>query len=111
MCVFLGYMPEKQIVSLVGADLKGQDLRDKDFTGYVLNGTDLRGAQLYGASISLTCDTFDGVLLDDEQVATFLLMLRLSGSNLKWKSAIYNAVESVVGAPKARAITRLLKVV
>ena len=60
---------------MAGRDLSSLDLRGADFTQSALFGTDLRGSQLHGCAISIDCATFEGVKLDDRQVAMFLLLL------------------------------------
>jgi uncharacterized protein YjbI with pentapeptide repeats len=72
---------------LVGADLRGADLRLADLTGADLTGADLhradlrrcivRQAQLDRASVTLACETFDGVAIDGGSLRQLLSLLRL----------------------------------
>jgi hypothetical protein len=103
-------MPELD-TSLVGKDLSGRDLRHKDLTKKVLFKTNLRGAKLYGAEISVRCETFDGVELDDDQVSLLLLMLAEADIDPAWEEGLRSLVKSVVGDQKSQAIGRYLKVV
>ena len=79
-------------VSLAGQDLRHRDCRGTDFTDKVLFQTDLRGARLRGAHFTLDCATFDGVKLDDRQVALFLLLLLKADIDPAWSEPLLAAV-------------------
>ena len=96
--------------SLVGQDLSGRDLRKHDFTGRVLFGTDLRGCRLRGAKLSLDCETFVGLKLDDDNVATLLTMLAQMDVDPQWTTGLQALIERVVGTDRAAAIARLVQV-
>jgi hypothetical protein len=91
--------------SLTGADLSNKDLRYFDFRDKVLFGTDLRGSKLYGASFSINCATWDGVKLDNDQVAWLLLLI--SKADTPWSGKIRTLARDVVGLTRFRLIERL----
>lgn len=103
------YVTQNQ--SLVGKDLRGHDLRNYDFSGHVMFGADLRGANLRGAKVSLDCATFDGVQLDDNQVAMLLMMFSQAQVNQRWVDGLRELVGSIAGADRLRAIERLIRVI
>ena len=78
--------------SLAGTDLRGVDCRTTDFTNKVLFQTDLRGARLRGAHFTLDCATFDGLKLDDRQVALFLLLLMKAEIDPAWRPSLLEVV-------------------
>lgn len=97
--------------SLVGADLREADLRHQDLRGKVLFQADLRGANLYNTGVSLRCQTFDGVKLDDQQFAQLLLMLQTADVNPKFQVGVRDLVKRVVGEDRYKALYRWLKLV
>jgi hypothetical protein len=97
--------------ALIGKDCSGQDFRNKDLTGNVLFGTDMRGAKLNGVRVSLECKTFDGVQLDDSQVAVFLLMLQTADINPEWQDGLRDLVRRVSGEKAFETLSRYLKIV
>ena len=94
-----------------GIDLRDADLRHKNLAGKVLFGTDLRGAQLTGLRISLECATFDGVKLDDTQVAMLLLMVSLADVNPEWVDGLRGLVKHVTGDKQFLALERFLRII
>jgi hypothetical protein len=71
--------------------------------------TDLRRAKLYGAKISLTCDTFDGVKLDETQMATLLLMIAQAHMpTTAWLDGIRDLVASEIGVKELDKLERYL---
>jgi hypothetical protein len=97
--------------SLVGADLRDADLRHVDLRGKVLFQADLRGANLYNTGISLRCQTFDGVTLDNDQVAQLLLMLQTADIDPKAQVGMRDLVKRLVGEAKYKALFKWLKLV
>jgi len=95
--------------SLTGADLSGADFRHMDLSGKILFGTDLRGANLYDAKISLTCETFDGVKLDNTQFAKLLLMLQMADVDPKFQVGLRDLVRRVTGDTHFTALQRWLR--
>lgn len=93
-----------------GADFSHQDLRNRNFAGKVLFGTDLRHAKLKGLRISLECATFDGVKLDDLQMATLLMMVSLADVNPDWVDGVRELVKRVTGTSQFEALERYLRV-
>lgn len=91
--------------SLAGKDLRGQDLRGFDFTGKVLFGTDLRGAKLYGAMFSAQCANWEGLKLDNDQVAWLLLLI--SKIDAPHTRSLRALARDVVGVERFRQIERL----
>jgi hypothetical protein len=96
--------------SLAGKNLSGRDLRGTDLSARVLFGTDLRGCQLKGVKVSVDCRTFDGVKLDDIQVAMLLKLFAQADIAPEWIAGIHELVERVTSHDRAKAIDRLLKV-
>ncbi len=95
--------------SLTGVDLTGADLRHLDLSGKILFGTDLRGANLHDTKISLTCETWDGVKLDDIQVAKLLLMIQMADINPKFQVGLRDLVRRVTGDTHFTALSRWLR--
>jgi hypothetical protein len=93
----------------VGKDLTNEDLRHHDLSGKILFNTDLRGSNLHGVRISLECSTFDGVKLDDEQVAKLLLMLSLADINPKFQVGLRDLTRRVTGDKFFAALQRYLQ--
>lgn len=89
--------------------LTSQNLANVDLTDQVLFGADLQGKQLYGVKIRLTCDTFDGVKLDNRQVALLLLMMGLTDTDPRWKRGLHQLVLSVIGEREYRILTRYIQ--
>lgn len=83
---------------LAGRDLSRQDLRSRDLTGHVLYRTQLTGSNLYGAKITLSCDTFDGVVLDNQQVALLLGLLLMADIGDAAKADIRGAMTNILGS-------------
>lgn len=103
------YMSSTGDTSLTGQDLSGADLRHIDLADKILFGTDLRGADLYDARITLKCETFDGVKLDDTQVAKLLLMFQLADINPKFQVGLRDLVRRVTGDRHFTALQRWLR--
>jgi hypothetical protein len=101
------------MVETMTKDLAGQDLRNQDLSERTMFGVDLRGAKLYGAKVSLKCEQFDGVKLDDDQMAQLLLMIAESDTdvNTGWYSEIHQAVRSCLGRERYQAHCRLLRLI
>lgn len=97
--------------SLVGADLREADLRHVDLRGKVLFQADLRGANLYDTGVSLRCQTFDSVKLDDTQVCQLLLMIQSADINPKLQVRLRDTVRAILGEDKYKVMTRWLKIV
>lgn len=95
--------------SLTGEDLRDADLRHIDLSGKILFQTDLRGANLYNAKVSLKCETFDGVKLDNEQMAKLLLMISMADVDPKFQVGLRDLVRRVTGDAHFRALERWLK--
>jgi hypothetical protein len=93
----------------IAKDLSKQDLRGRDFTNQVLFETDLRGARLYGLQISANCATFDGLKLDDENVALLLMMIGQANIDPRWTTGLEALVLDIVGDRRMRAIRTLMK--
>lgn len=102
-------MAQEIDTSLAGKDLSGRDLRGYDFTGKSLFGTELSGAQLYGAKIDIACHTFDGLKIDDTQIATLLLMFGMADIDASWKSALEHIVRIRVGDDRLSVLRRYLQ--
>lgn len=83
---------------LVGQNLSRQDLRGRDLSDHVLYRTNLTGANLYGAKITLSCDSFDGVALDNQQVALLLGLLLLADVSDVAKAELRDAMISILGS-------------
>jgi hypothetical protein len=96
---------EELDTSLAGADLRNKDLRGYDFRDKVLFQTDLRGSKLYGASFSAHCANWEGVMLDDKQVAWLLLLL--SKVDCPWTNQLRALARDVVGVKEFRDIEKL----
>lgn len=90
-------MTEQHRLEFVGQDLRGTDLRGRDLSDRVLYNTDLRECQLYGSKVSLTCDTFDQVWLDDVQFASLLLMASKAHVSPAWRPGLEALVTQVLG--------------
>ncbi len=97
--------------SLVGADLREADLRHMDLRKKVLFQADLRGAKLYNVSFSMRCQTWDGVKLDNEQVAQLLLMIQSADIDPKFQVGLRDLVRRVSGEGKYKALSRWLHIV
>jgi uncharacterized protein YjbI with pentapeptide repeats len=97
--------------SLAGADLRGTDCRDRDLTDKVLFQTDLRGARLRGAHFTLDCATFDGLKLDDRQVALFLLLLLKADIDPAWQPALLAVVRQRLSPETLEAYQQYLHLV
>lgn len=97
--------------SLVGKDLSGQDLRHRDLSGKVLFETDLRNAKLYGAKISLACETFDGVKLDDSQVALLLIMISKAEMDPVYQEGLRRLVYQAMGEYRYSALLRMTSLI
>jgi hypothetical protein len=95
--------------SWVGQDKTGLDLRYQDLSARTLFQTDLRGSKLYGAKIALTCGQFDGVRLDDEQVAALLFMLYQADISPEWQSGLEALIYEVAGHGVAARLHRFMK--
>jgi hypothetical protein len=96
---------------MAGGDFKGTDLRLRDLSNHVLFDADLRGAKLHGAKIALVCHQFDGVKLDNEQVAYLLLMISQANIDPRYVTGIQETVARVVGKDAYQALQRLLRLV
>jgi uncharacterized protein YjbI with pentapeptide repeats len=97
--------------SLAGQDLRDRDLRHQDLTGKSLFGADLSGSQLYGAQISLLCSTFDGVKLDNNQIALLLLMISQADIDPRWRPNLRLLVASIIGKDQLKVFDRYLAVI
>lgn len=97
--------------SLAGTDLRGVDCRALDFTNKVLFQTDLRGARLRGAHFTLDCATFDGLKLDDRQVALFLLLLMKADIDPAWPPTLLEVVRQRLPPDELEAYQQYLKLV
>jgi uncharacterized protein YjbI with pentapeptide repeats len=95
--------------SLVGKDLREEDLRFKDLSDKILFQTDLRSARMYGAKISLQCETFDSVQLDNEQVASLLFMISQADIDHQWTVGLEKLIYDVAGEKTAKALQRFLR--
>lgn len=84
--------------------MAGADLRHFDLRHQALYGTDLRGSRLRGAHITLECHTFDGVILDDVQVALVLLLLAKARIDSAWTDRLKATVNDVLGEEAARKL-------
>jgi uncharacterized protein YjbI with pentapeptide repeats len=104
-------MAEITDTSLAGADLRGVDCRTRDLTNKVLFQTDLRGARLRGAHFTLDCATFDGLKLDDRQVALFLLLLMKAEIDPAWVPPLLEAVRQRLPANDLEAYQHYLQLV
>lgn len=94
--------------SWAGTDKSGTDLRNLDLRDKVLYRTDVRGAQLYNVGISVSCDTFDGLVLDDQQVGLFLKLIARSDIAQEWKAGLEALVQKVLGQRKSALLGRYL---
>ena len=90
-------------------ELALQTLANVDLTGRVLFGVDLQGKQLYGVKVSMTCDTWDGVKLDNRQLALLLLMIGLTDTDPRWRAGLHQLVRSVMGESDYRLLSRYLQ--
>ena len=94
-------------------DLRCQDLSDlrcQDLSDRVLFGHDLSGTKLYGAKISLRCETFDGLKLDDTQLAMLLLMIsQVSMPTTAWRDGLRQLVRDEIGDDAFRTLERYLQ--
>lgn len=97
--------------SLAGRDLRGTDCRTMDLTQKVLFQTDLRGARLRGAHFTLDCATFDGLKLDDRQVALFLLLLMKADIDPAWPPAVLEIVRQRLPPDELEAYQQYLQLV
>lgn len=97
--------------SLVGQDLRNEDLRHFDLSDKVLFQADLRGAKLYGAKVSIKCAQFDGVRLDQDQVAQLLLLIQSADIDPKFQVGLRDLVKRVIGEARFKAIYRWLHLV
>lgn len=97
--------------SLVGADLRGQDLRRFDFRDKILFRADLREANLHGASITIDCQTFDGVKLDNYQVATLVMMLAQADIDPRVQHELLDTARVAVGENDFHVLQRVLRVI
>jgi uncharacterized protein YjbI with pentapeptide repeats len=102
-------MPSEPDSSLAGKDLSGQDLRYTDLSDKVLFDTDLRGAQLYGVRLSMLCQQFDGVKLDNTQIASLLMIISQADIDPRFKQGLNALVESVAGSSSYKALQRMLR--
>lgn len=97
--------------SWAGTDHRYADLREADLHGKVLFQCDLRGAALYGLVISVNCDTFDGVKLDDHQMATLLRVIGMAETTSPaWRNGIAALVTSIIGPEASAVLTRYLQI-
>jgi len=97
--------------SLAGTDLRGQDCRSVDLTNKVLFQTDLRGARLRGAHFTLDCATFDGLKLDDRQVALFLLLLMKADIDPAWLPPLLEIVRQHISPHELDVYQQYLQLV
>jgi len=97
-------------MSLAGANLSRRDLRNADLTHRVLFGADLRGSRLFGCDITIACDTFNGVMLDDTQVGSLLLLISQADISDEYVVAIQQAVRHVLGDHAYAALMRMLSI-
>lgn len=97
--------------SWVGKDLQCADLRHADLTNKVLMGTNLSGARLYGAAVSLTCGTFDGVILSPTQVAMLLMLIARADTSASLTAGIYELVANEIGEDDYKVLRRYMDVV
>jgi len=97
--------------SLAGVDLRDRDCRGVDLTDKVLFQTDLRGARLRGAHFTLDCATFDGLKLDDRQVALFLLLLMKADIDPAWQPTLLDAVRQRLSPDTLEAYQQYLQLV
>lgn len=86
------------------------DLRGADVRGKVLCGCDVRGANLYGIGVSINCDTFSDLKLDDQQVATLLRVIAQADINPHWRDGIRTLVIAVIGPKRNDLLTRYLEI-
>lgn len=89
--------------------LAQQNLATVDLSDQVLFGVDLQGKQLYGVKVRMICDTFDGVKLDNRQIALLLLMIGLTDSDPRWKAGVHQLVKAVIGEREYRVLVRYLQ--
>lgn len=87
------------------------DCRTTDFTNKVLFQTDLRGARLRGAHFTLDCATFDGLKLDDRQVALFLLLLMKADIDPAWSTLLLEVVRQRLPSEALDTYQHYLKLV
>ena len=81
----------------------------RNLSRQTLYGVDLRGQSLRGAIISVDCATFDGLQLDDRQVAELLMLISTSDISPAWREGIEALVTSVVGAGSFARLQAILK--
>jgi hypothetical protein len=87
-----------------------EDLRYADLTKQVLFGRDFRGTNLYGATISLTCESFDGVRYGEAHIAQLLLMLASADIDPAWQAGLHRLVAERLGDSRYRALSRLMRI-
>lgn len=97
--------------SLAGMDLRDRDCRGVDLTSKVLFQTDLRGARLRGAHFTLDCATFDGLKLDDHQMALFLLLLMKADVDPAWAPALLEVLRQRLPPDVIEAYQQYLQLV
>lgn len=97
-------------VSWSSLDKSGQDFRGADLRDHILFETDLRGSNLYNVGISVDCDTFTGVRLDDTQVALFLRLIASASIDPQWQVGLKALVKDVIGQANDNALTRYLQI-
>ena len=76
----------------------------------MLFGTDLRGCRLQGAKLTLDCATFEGLKLDDDQVAMLLILIAKADIDARWSVSLQELVEQIVGTDRSSAIARIVRV-
>jgi hypothetical protein len=92
-------------------DLSNRDLRGEDMTEQTLFETDLRGSKLYGIQVSMTCETWDGVKISQDQMAMLLLMISQADVEPRggWRDGLQQLVEREVGEHEFRTLKRYLQ--
>lgn len=85
-------------------------MSELDLSEQVLYGKDLRGQNLYGAKVSLKCDTFDGVLIDNQQLALLLLLIQLAEIDHQYQQRLRDLARDIVGEEHYRVLLRYMLV-
>lgn len=106
----MAILDKSKDTSWVATDHRDTDLREFDARGKVLYACDVRGAALYGVGVSLNCDTFDGLKLDDDQVAMLLRVFMLADINPAWRDGVQALVISIIGAERNKLLSRYLQI-